>query len=128
MEWPPARQPLLAGEYSGKVRDGWQRDGACEFLSARLRLSTDKTYVLDLHCAADATGTRMLRGTWWIDEIAGSCVILVDPQPVPTRDDRLFGFRVIGDADALRQDGGGCQAADERDEAMVLVRTGASSD
>ncbi|PZO68880.1 MAG: hypothetical protein DI640_15625 [Sphingomonas taxi] len=63
-----------------------------------------------------------IRGSWWIDEIAGSCLILVGPYASSTNDDHRYGFRIHGDAHALHQDGGRCQSADERDAGMVLTR------
>lgn len=122
VEWPRDRQHLLVGDYAGTLRDGWRRDMACEFLDARLTVNVDGRYALHGRCT-DGSGDRaILRGSWWVDEIAGSCLILMQEPPIPGQDDRLFGFRIVGAAVALVQDGGNCQAADERDRGMILER------
>jgi hypothetical protein len=61
-------------------------------------------------------------GSWRIDEIAGSCLILMREPPLQDDDERCYGFRIEGDAVFLRQDGGQCTAADERDNGMILRR------
>ncbi|MEF3082972.1 hypothetical protein V3391_12225 [Luteimonas sp. SMYT11W] len=122
VEWPAARQHLLEGRYTGSVRDEPRRFQSCEFQTAELLIQSDRRYVISLRCDDDPSRTRTIRGGWWIDEIAGSCLILIGPDASPTNDDYLYGFRIHDAALELHQDGGRCQSADERDTGMILVR------
>jgi len=121
-EWPKARQPQLAGDYSGQVRDWMTRDPACEYKRARLQIKADKRYVLTTRCDRGKGRKETVAGPWWIDEIAGSCLILNREPPLRHEDERWYGFRISDDATSLSQDGGSCTAADERDNGMILRR------
>lgn len=112
--WPKERQHELAGEYVGTLRDH-----ECGNMTARLTLDEAHRYVLTVHCTEQKPPLRTLRGDWWVDEIAGSCLILDK-----NRDEvKMFGFRISDDANLLSLDGGGCTAADERDGPHRLKRT-----
>ena len=121
VEWPAARQHLLEGRYTGHVRDQSRREGDSEFQTADLLIERDGQYVISLECDDGAERLHTIRGHWWIDEIAGSCLILVGPDASSSNDDYRYGFRIHGNAHALHQDGGRCQSADERDAGMVLT-------
>ena len=112
--WPEARQHELAGHYAGTLRDY-----ECENMTASLVLDKAHHYVLTVDCAEKGSPVRTLRGDWWIDEIAGSCLILNKGDG----EEKMFGFRISDDADLLSLDGGGCDAADERDSPHRLKRT-----
>lgn len=112
--WPEERQHELAGHYAGTLRNY-----ECENMTARLTLDETHHYLLAVHCTGQNSPARTLHGEWWVDEIAGSCLIL-------NRDDgeeKMFGFRISDDASLLSLDGGDCNAADERDASHGLVRT-----
>ena len=112
--WPEERQHELAGHYAGTLRDY-----ECENMTASLALDKAHHYVLTVDCTEQGSPARTLRGDWWIDEIAGSCLILNNEDG----DEKMFGFRISDDADLLLLDGGGCTAADERDAPHKLKRT-----
>lgn len=122
VEWPADRQSLLEGRYSGTVRDSSHAGRDCEFSTAELDVLGDNRYAIDLRCREAPSRHRRLEGSWWIDEIAGSCLILVRPGADASSGQHMYGFRIVGAAVALVQDGGGCQAADERDRGMILHR------
>lgn len=112
--WPKERQHELAGHFAGTLRDH-----ECGNMTARLALDEAHRYVLTVHCTEQESPARTFRGDWWIDEIAGSCLILDK-----SRDDvKMFGFRISDDANLLSLDGGDCTAADERDWPHALKRT-----
>lgn len=132
-QWPDQRQHLLAGHYIGQVRDSDRENQPCEYLDADLDLrfsrrndEIERTYSLVLRCPEDPTMSRKLESTWWDDVIAGDCLILqpeLGPDPeYPWNEGKLFGFRIEDDASALYQDGGSCEAADERDANVGLRR------
>lgn len=112
--WPKERQHELAGHYTGTLRDH-----ECGNMTAQLALDEAHRYVLTVHCTEQESPTRTLRGDWWIDEIAGSCLILDK-----SRDEvKMFGFRISDDANLLSLDGGDCTAANERNWPHTLKRT-----
>ncbi|RZA32006.1 MAG: hypothetical protein EOP92_28230 [Lysobacteraceae bacterium] len=113
--WPKDRQHLLAGTYAGTLRDH-----ECASMTARLTLDAEHHYLISTACTAPESPARTWRGHWWVDEIAGSCLILdhADGQP------KQFGLRLGDDAADLQLDGGDCMAADELDWPHVLKRTG----
>ena len=113
--WPKERQHELAGHYLGTLR-GY----GCENMTASLALDKAHHYVLTVDCTEGSSPARALRGDWWIDEIAGSCLILNNGDG----EEKMFGFRISDDADLLSLDGGDCTAADERDSPHRLKRTG----
>ncbi|MDR6840382.1 hypothetical protein [Pseudoxanthomonas sacheonensis] len=113
--WPKERQHELAGHYAGTLRDH-----ACENMIARLALDKAHHYVLTVDCSEQGSRARTLRGDWWIDEIAGSCLILNHGDG----EEKRFGFRISDDANLLSLDGSDCNAADERDSPHGLKRTG----
>jgi hypothetical protein len=132
-QWPDQRQHLLAGHYIGQVRDSDRENQPCEYLDADLDLrfsrrheEIERTYSLVLKCPGEPTMNRKLKSTWWDDVIAGDCLILqpeLGPNPEhPWNEGKLFGFRIEDDANALYLDGGGCEAADERDAGVGLRR------
>lgn len=113
--WPKERQDELAGHYAGTLRGH-----GCENMTARLVLDKAHHYVLAVDCTQEGPPARTLRGDWWIDEIAGSCLILNNGED----EEKMFGFRISDDADLLSLDGSDCNAADERDSPHGLKRSG----
>jgi hypothetical protein len=121
-DWPKERQPQLAGHYKGYVRDWMNKKTACEYKSANLHIQANNRYSLSTRCDRGKGAEEVVTGSWWIDEIAGSCLILMREPPLQYEDENWYGFRIEGDAVSLSQDGGQCTAADERDNGMILRR------
>lgn len=122
VEWPPERQHLLKGSYVGTVRDGAREGRSCEFASAELDVLRDRRYAIRLRCKDDSSLHTRMHGTWWVDEIAGSCLILVRPGDEAWSGHHVYGFRIASATMTLQQDGDSCQAASERDRGMILHR------
>lgn len=119
--WPLRRQHLLAGHYRGVLHVGAPdcADARAElWLQARPGERASHRYTLTTRCLDGSAAPRTRHADWWVDELAGSCLILEHapdpryPPPFP-----LFGFR-IDDADEdipfeqrpriLSQDGASC--------------------
>ena len=129
IQWPLRRQHLLAGHYVGKLQVEVDRRD-CPTAIADLRLEAIKgkddshRYTLKYTCLSGRDPnyrkrTVTLRSTWWIDEIAGSCLML-EKEPDPKRKPSsypLYGFRIEGNGDSklavaslLSQDGSDCES------------------
>lgn len=121
-DWPKERQVLLEGRYRGMVRDGEAAGQPCEFRTAILELQPKHRYTLRTRCDRGKGDRAIAKGRWWMDDIAGSCLILMREPIAAGRDDRLFGFRITGEAKQLGQDGTHCASADPRDAGMTLTR------
>lgn len=143
IKWPLRSQHLLAGYYSGLLQIEVERT---ECASARAELWLEAAvgdqkshrYTLKYTCLSGQDPnhhrrTVTLRSTWWVDEIAGSCLILeAEPDPRFSYPSPLYGFRIdetdspkLGVAGLLSQDGGNCQsggASEYRDKILKRVR------
>ncbi|WP_082473497.1 MULTISPECIES: hypothetical protein [Xanthomonas] len=145
IEWSLRRQHLLAGHYNGKIQVTVDRTD-CAAATADLRLDAIKGrpesrhYTLSYTCLSGQDPdyrkrTVTLRSTWWIDEIAGSCLIL-EREPDAARNPPLayplYGFRISENTHPkavtcilLSQDGSDCQsggASEYVDKTLKRVR------
>ncbi|WOB25034.1 MULTISPECIES: hypothetical protein [Xanthomonas] len=145
IEWPLRRQHLLAGHYNGNIQVTVDRTD-CPAATADLRLDATKGrpesrhYTLSYTCLSgkdpdSRKRTVTLRSTWWIDEIAGSCLIL-EREPDAARNPPLayplYGFRINENTHSkavtgvlLSQDGSDCQsggASEYVDKTLKRVR------
>ncbi|MBB3813824.1 hypothetical protein CPBF426_15810 [Xanthomonas arboricola pv. juglandis] len=129
IQWPLRRQHLLAGHYVGRLQVAVDRLD-CPTAIADLRLEAIKgdqdshRYTLKYTCLSGRDPdyrkrTVTLRSTWWIDEIAGSCLVLErEPDPKRTISSYpLYGFRIDANGDPklkvaslLSQDGSDCES------------------
>ncbi|APP74643.1 hypothetical protein [Xanthomonas vesicatoria] len=145
IKWPERRQHLLAGRYTGKIQVQVDRS-ACPSATADLRLVAIKGRPESRRYTLTYTGLSgkdpnyrkrivTLRSTWWIDEIAGSCLILErepDPALNPPLDYPLYGFRILendapgaGHGIVLSQDGSDCEsggASEYHDKKLKRIR------
>lgn len=113
-----ARRPLqgLCSKLDGEKT-------ACEYKSAKLEIKSNKRYSLTTRCDRGKGIEEVVTGSWWIDEIAGSCLSLMhEPPPLHSDDERWYGFRIGDNASSLSQDGSQCTSADERNNGMILSR------
>ncbi len=133
--WPLRRQHLLAGHYIGLLHLGTP---ACADARADLVLQAtpgqhdSHHYTLTTNCLDGRSAPQTLRADWWVDEIAGSCLILehpADPQFPPPYP--LYGFRIDDAAvdipfeqrpQTLAQDGGSCQSGMPEEYTGKLLR------
>ncbi len=128
IKWPLRSQHLLAGHYSGLLQIEGERPECASahadlWLEAAVKDQKSHRYTLKYTCLSGQDPkhhrqTVTLRSTWWVDEIAGSCLILqAEPDPRFPYPSPLYGFRIDetdnpkpGVAEFLSQDGGSCQS------------------
>jgi hypothetical protein len=106
------------------VRDGWSEGKSCEFRSARLELRPGYRYSLVTRCNRGKGPEELTTGPWSVDTTytCFDCLTSMQEPQIENRDDRLYGFTLETHPSVLHQDGGSCQAADDRDQDMILHR------
>ncbi|WP_205394344.1 hypothetical protein [Xanthomonas hydrangeae] len=141
--WPLQQQHLLAGRYTGKLQPYTQD---CQAVRADLVLhktgkpsDNSRRYTLKTTCIAGAarhTAPKTMVGSWWIDQIGGSCLMLSFEDPNdPMIGPNIYGFRIEQDTIserhahrtdyALAQDGHNCHSGnppEDQDKVLRRVR------
>ncbi|MCC5072376.1 hypothetical protein [Xanthomonas campestris] len=128
IKWPLRSQHLLAGHYSGLLQISIERTECASaraelWLEAAVNDQKSHRYMLKYTCFSGQDPkhhreTVTLRSTWWVDEIAGSCLILeAEPDPRFSYPSPAYGFRIdetdnpkLVVAALLSQDGANCQS------------------
>jgi hypothetical protein len=81
-DWNKARQPQHVGYYQGHVRDWMAKKTACEYKRANLQIQTSTRYRSTTRCERGKGKEEVVTGSWRIDEMAGSCLILMREPPL----------------------------------------------